>query len=83
MALGRLVQDNAEALLNAIYVDVGRQKLEANMPEISQVVGSCVATANSLESWMEPEKPKSTDALRSTWDITIYKAPKGIVINIV
>ena len=82
MALGHLVQDNADALLDAIYVDLGRQKLEANMPEISQVVGSCVRAAELLETWAAPDKPKSENALRSTWDITVYKAPKGIVINI-
>ncbi|KZP20523.1 aldehyde dehydrogenase [Athelia psychrophila] len=83
LALGRLVQDNADALLNAIYVDVGRQKLEANMPEISPIVAACVAAADSLETWMKPEKPPCQDALRSSWDITVHRAPKGIVINIV
>lgn len=83
LALGRLVQDNADALLNAIYVDVGRQKLEANMPEISPIVAACIAAADSLETWMKPEKPPCQDALRSSWDITVHRAPKGIVINIV
>lgn len=83
LALGRLVKDNADALLDAIYVDVGRQKLEANMPEISPVVAGCVAAADSLETWMKPEKPTSQDTLRRSWDITVHRAPKGIVINIV
>lgn len=71
-----------DALLNAIYIDVGRQKLEACMPELSPVIASIVDAVEQLESWMTPEKPHSDDPLRSTWDLTVHKAPKGVVINI-
>jgi aldehyde dehydrogenase (NAD+) len=82
LALARLTQENADALLDALNSDLGRHKFEGNFPEISPVVTGCIRSANSLEEWAKPEKPEVED-WRSSYDTTVYKAPKGIVINIV
>lgn len=81
LALARLTQENADALLGAINSDLGRHKFEGNFPEISPVVTCCIRAANSLEEWMKPEKPQ-VEEWRSSYDTTIHKAPKGVVINI-
>ena len=81
-SLARLTQDNADALLGALYSDLGRHKLEGNIPEISPVVAACILAANSLEEWTKPDKPQ-VEEWRSSYNTTIYKAPKGVVINIV
>ena len=81
LSLARLTQDNADALLGALHSDLGRHKLEGNLPEISPVVTACIHAANSLEEWTKPDKPQ-VEEWRSSYDTTIHKAPKGIVINI-
>jgi aldehyde dehydrogenase (NAD+) len=82
LALARLTQDNAEALLSALYSDLGRHRFEGNMPEISPPIFACIHAANSLEEWMKPDKPQ-VDEGRSFYNTTIYKAPKGVAIVIV
>jgi aldehyde dehydrogenase (NAD+) len=82
LALARLTQENADALLGALHSDLGRHKLEGNLPEISPVVAGCILSANSLEEWTKSEKPQ-VEEWRSSYDTTIHKAPKGVVINIV
>lgn len=81
LALARLTQEHSTILLAALELDLGRHKLEANAPEISPIISTCILTANSLENWMKPEKPE-VEEWRSSWDTTIYKVPKGTVLNI-
>ena len=81
LALARLTQENADALLDAIHSDLGRCKMEANLAEISPIVSTCILTANSLEEWTKPVKPP-VEEWRSSYDTTIHRAPKGVVINI-
>jgi aldehyde dehydrogenase (NAD+) len=81
LAVARLTQDYADALLGALNPDLGRHKFEGNMPEISPVVTSCIIAANSLEEWTKPDQPQ-VEEWRASYDTTIHKAPKGVVINI-
>lgn len=81
LALARLTQENAGAFLDALNSDLGRHKFEGNFPEITPVVNACILSANSLEEWTRPEKPQ-VEEWRSSYGTTIYKAPKGVVINI-
>jgi aldehyde dehydrogenase (NAD+) len=82
LALARLTQDNAEALLGALHSDLGRHKFEGNIAEISPPISACIHAANSLEEWMKSDKPQ-VEEWRSSYNTTIYKAPKGVVIIIV
>jgi aldehyde dehydrogenase (NAD+) len=82
LALARLTQENTDALLGALNSDLGRHKLEGNLPEIGPVVSGCILAANSLEAWTKPDKPQ-VEEWRSSYDTTIHKAPKGIVVIIV
>jgi aldehyde dehydrogenase (NAD+) len=81
LALARLTQDNADALLDALYSDLGKHKLEGSIAEISPIVTACIHAANSLEEWTKPDKPQ-VEEWRNSYNTTIHKAPKGIVINI-
>ena len=81
LALARMTQENTDALLGALYSDLGRHKLEGNLPEIGPIVATCIMTANALEEWTKPEKPQ-VEEWRANWDTTIHKAPKGLVVNI-
>ena len=81
MALARLTQENADALLGALHSDLGRHKLEGNLPEISPIITGCIHAANSLGEWAKPDKPE-VEEWRRPFDTTIHKAPKGVVVNI-
>lgn len=74
------MQENTDALLGAYNTDLGRYKLETNLPEMSPIVSGAVLAANSLEDWTNPERPKVKDPVRATWSTTIHKAPKGILV---
>jgi aldehyde dehydrogenase (NAD+) len=81
LALARLTQENINPLLGAVYSDLGKHKLETNLPEISPVINACILAANSLEDWSKPDKPQ-VEEWRSSYNTTIHKAPQGVVVNI-
>ncbi|KZT24139.1 aldehyde dehydrogenase [Neolentinus lepideus HHB14362 ss-1] len=78
LQLAHLIQDNADAINNALFADMGRPKLEVAIPETGPIVAGCVAAAENLENWASPEKPE-VEAWRSAWDTTVYKVPKGAI----
>ncbi|KAJ7621736.1 Aldehyde/histidinol dehydrogenase [Mycena polygramma] len=81
LQLARLFQENNDSLINALYLDLGRHKLETSLPEMGPIVSGAVRTAESLEEWHKPEKPK-VEEWRASWDTTIYTVPKGVVLII-
>jgi aldehyde dehydrogenase (NAD+) len=78
LALARLAQENSEAIIEAVYADLGRPRLEVSLPEIGPIVSGSLLAAEKLEEWARPEKPE-VESWRSSWDTTIYKVPKGVV----
>ena len=81
LSLARLVQENTDTLQDAVNSDLGRCKFETNLGEISPVISACLLAASSLEEWSKPTKPPVED-WRSSFNTTIHRAAKGIVINI-
>ncbi|TRM59079.1 Aldehyde/histidinol dehydrogenase [Schizophyllum amplum] len=81
LQLARMIQENAEAMQDAIFRDYGKQKLEVVIGELSPAVSACINAANKLEEWAKPEKPV-VEEWRSSWDTTIHKVPKGVAIII-
>ncbi|KAL1743347.1 Aldehyde/histidinol dehydrogenase [Schizophyllum fasciatum] len=81
LQLARLIQDNAEAMQDAIFRDYGKQKLEVVIGELSPAVSAAIHAANKLEEWTKPEKPV-VEEWRASWDTTIYKQPKGVAVII-
>ncbi|EGN94472.1 hypothetical protein SERLA73DRAFT_62345, partial [Serpula lacrymans var. lacrymans S7.3] len=81
LQLARLAQENAEVIMTSLKADLGRHRLEAALPEVGPIVASALLSAAKLEEWTKPEKPE-VEEWRSSWDTTIYKAPKGVVVNI-
>ncbi|KAL6301465.1 Aldehyde/histidinol dehydrogenase [Sparassis latifolia] len=76
-----MVQDNATALEDALYADLRKPRLESSQAEIGAVLGAVLNTVENLDEWTQPEKPKVA-AWRSSWDTTVYKVPKGVVLII-
>ncbi|KAJ7141582.1 Aldehyde/histidinol dehydrogenase [Mycena filopes] len=81
LQLARLFQENSVILTDALTADLGRHKLEISLPEIGPIVSGAVRAAESLEEWNKPQKPQ-VEEWRSSWDTTIYSAPKGVVLII-
>ncbi|KAJ7733163.1 Aldehyde/histidinol dehydrogenase [Mycena metata] len=81
LRVARMFQENNVALTDALTADLGRHKLEISLPEIGPIVSGAVRAAESLEEWNKPEKPQ-VEEWRSSWDTTIYSAPKGVVLII-
>lgn len=81
LGLARMMQENVDALLGALYADFGKHKFESNMPEIGVIIESSITAANSVEEWMKPDKPQ-VEEWRSSYNTTVHKVPKGTVVNI-
>lgn len=81
LQVARMFQENADALMDALYSDLGRVKLEANLAEIAPIVKSALFAADKLQQWAAPEKP-AVEEWRSGWQTTVFKSPKGLVVNI-
>ncbi|TFY78684.1 hypothetical protein EWM64_g5328 [Hericium alpestre] len=80
--LGKMLQENEERLVQAIYVDVGKPRLEATVADIGPVVYGVVDALAKLDEWVKPEKVDDVPEWRASWDTTVYKAPKGVALLI-
>ena len=76
-----MAQDNVTAIIAAMKADLGRSVIEVVYAEINAMVACALFAAENFEEWAKPDKPQ-VDALRSSWNTTVYKAPKGVVICI-
>ncbi|KAI4524946.1 aldehyde dehydrogenase [Schizophyllum commune Loenen D] len=81
LQLARLVQDNTQAMQEAIYKDYRKQPLEVALGDTTPIVPAALRAAEKLEEWTKPEKPE-VEEWRSSWDTTIYKVPKGVAVII-
>ena len=61
--------------------DLGKPRFEITVIEISTTIQAAVKATTLLEEWTAPEKPQVQE-WRSSWDATIYKEPKGVVLLI-
>lgn len=81
LQLARMMQDNVTALEDALLADLGKQRQESTVAEIIPIITGSLHAAENLEEWAKPEKPK-VEPWRSSWDTTVYHAPKGVVLLI-
>ena len=66
---------------HALLADLGKQRQETTMCEITPIIVGSLHAAEHLEEWAKPEKPK-VEAWRSSWDTTVYHVPKGVALLI-
>ncbi|GJE86460.1 aldehyde dehydrogenase family protein [Phanerochaete sordida] len=81
LQLARMLQENITAWEDASLADLGKQRQETTVTELTPIIQGSINAAESLEEWATPEKPK-VEAWRSSWNTTIYHVPKGIVLLI-
>ncbi|KYB25924.1 aldehyde dehydrogenase, dimeric NADP-preferring [Tribolium castaneum] len=77
--LVKFVQDNEDAILEALYQDFRKPKQEVVCYEIVPVVKEAKHAINHLEEWAKPEKPKKS--LVNLLDgVMVYNDPFGVVL---
>jgi len=81
LQLARLIQDNKLAFEEALLADLGKPRLQSTNGDLGPVLGGALYAAEHLEEWTKPEKPE-VEEWRSSWDTTVYKVPKGVVLII-
>ncbi|KAJ7137790.1 NAD-dependent aldehyde dehydrogenase [Mycena epipterygia] len=81
LQLAYLVQDNADALVDAVTQDLGRPPIETHFLEIGASIGEAMEAYRSVETWAKPEKPPLSLSFAFMRPVT-YKEPKGVVLII-
>ncbi|KAH8116137.1 aldehyde dehydrogenase [Phellopilus nigrolimitatus] len=79
--LARMCQENADALADALFADLGKPKVEVFAFEVGQIVKRSLLCAEKLAEWAAPEKVNTPD-WQKPWNSTLIKAPKGPVLII-
>ncbi|KAH0833838.1 aldehyde dehydrogenase [Lanmaoa asiatica] len=79
--LARLVQNEADALCDALAKDLSKPRVEVLMTEIGAIVERATKSAEQLDAWAMPEHPEVPDWQKG-WKPTVFKAPKGTVLII-
>ncbi|KAJ3559107.1 hypothetical protein NM688_g535 [Phlebia brevispora] len=81
LQLAHLLQDSGKMIEDSLLADLRKPRLESAVIEVATVVLACVNAVELLEEWNKPEKPTTVE-FRSTWDVTVYKEPKGLALMI-
>ena len=81
LQLARFAKENADALAEAIRLDLGKPKQEVIMAEVHPVIERSLIAAEKVEEWVKPE-PVTTQAWQQGWNPRIEKHPKGVVLII-
>jgi aldehyde dehydrogenase (NAD+) len=76
--LVKMVQENADALEDAMLEDLGKPRQETAVADIGPMTKACLVAVDMLDEWTKPEKPKVRETYREGWDTTIYPTPKGV-----
>lgn len=78
-----MCQDNADALADAVFADLGKPKLEFNAFELGGLVERALLCAQNLEAWSAPERvDEDIPDWQKAWQPTVHKQPKGPVLVI-
>merc|ERR1719188_295001 len=76
-----MLKENADAVVEAIHLDLGRPKMEGFLAEVGQAVGELDFIIKNLKSWMEPEA-RNTPLLSQPGKSKVVREPKGLVLNL-
>ncbi|KAF6765588.1 Aldehyde/histidinol dehydrogenase [Ephemerocybe angulata] len=86
LQLARLVQENADALCQSLWIDEGKPRQEVVMAEIGAVIGRALKGAKDLESWVgggaEIGEDVKLEGWQEAWKARVEKKAKGVVLII-
>jgi aldehyde dehydrogenase (NAD+) len=81
-ALQRAVEHSyREAIIEALYKDLGKPKVEAELTELYQILGTIKHAKSHLHRWMRPQKVTTPLAMLGASSSYIHE-PKGVVLII-
>lgn len=79
--LVRLLEDEQDALCDALYKDLKKPRFEAMCQEIEYALRDAKEMVGNLRKWMRPERPTKTVA--NFFDkLYVYNDPYGVVLLI-
>ncbi|PPQ68235.1 hypothetical protein CVT24_005043, partial [Panaeolus cyanescens] len=82
--LARFAQENAEALAQCLFEDLGKPRQEALCTEINPVVQRALHAAQNLDKWMDHETGRfEVQPFQKNWKVQVEKCPKGVSLIIV
>ncbi|KAI4233901.1 MAG: hypothetical protein L6R40_006933 [Gallowayella cf. fulva] len=79
--LWTLIDENEAALREAIFKDIGKSKLEAQVYELGGLKNEILHMLQNFEDWLRPEIPTIPEMFQS-YNPTIHREPKGVVLII-
>ncbi|KAL8809773.1 MAG: hypothetical protein Q9223_002900 [Gallowayella weberi] len=77
----QLLVENEEALRNALFQDIGKSELEAQVYELGGLKNEILHMLQNFEDWLRPEIPTVPEMFR-TYEPAIHREPKGVVLII-
>jgi len=83
LQLARLVQDNADALAEAINKDLGKPRFEVFLAEINVIAQRSIACATCIAEWAKDEDMSLLNQdWQAGWIQRVRKDPKGVALII-
>ncbi|CAO3690777.1 unnamed protein product [Rhizopus microsporus] len=80
--LARFCIENTDALLDAVYKDLRKHRIEADIGEISPVVDECEYMIKHLDQWVKPTHTSKRSLFSASTKTYIRKDPKGVALVI-
>lgn len=81
LQLACMLQENADAFMEAINADLGRPKMETLLGEVGAIIDRVLICAEQLEEWAKPVLLDVPEWQKS-WNPTTHRAAKGTVLII-
>ncbi|KAK3101984.1 hypothetical protein FSP39_007827 [Pinctada imbricata] len=75
----KLLDENRDAIVNALREDLHKPKFEANLSEIDYCRNDLIDTMNNLSTWMKPEKVKKK-IINIMDNAYVHRDPYGVVL---
>lgn len=77
-----MIKDHEDEIKNALKLDLNKSENEAQLTEISVVLGDLLYIIDNLGDWLKPETPKGVPTLFKIGSPKIYKQAFGTVLII-
>lgn len=81
ISLKRMIQQNIEAISEALYLDLGKSAFESYETEIGVALQECTDAIKHLRQWMKPNRQRMP-LLHFPSTSKIFKEPLGVVLII-
>ncbi|KAH7230021.1 putative aldehyde dehydrogenase [Fusarium solani] len=75
-----MLEDNKERIVEALYKDLHKHKLEALSVDVCGIQTASVYTLKHLKSWASDDKPSRFNPLNFFGGTRVRKEPKGVVL---